>query len=265
MYSGKLVLNWDGFQGNLNSELNLLREDFLDVTIVCDDEQISAHKVILSASSEFFRGILRRNPRESPIIYLKGTKMAHLKLILNFIYTGQIEVAEEDLAEILEAAVDLKIKGLSNSHQKIEESKPNVKASGYEEKVEDRNTTFETIEEELEELFEESRSKPVSPPNDKIQTIQPNKTSILKGRNPELDQQIESLMVSSFDPVTGRTIWRCVQCGYSPKMKYTLKEHVETHIAGINYSCSVCDKICNTSNSLRVHKIRTHSNKFQVQ
>ena len=46
MYSGNLVLNWDGFQGNLNSELNLLREDFLDVTLVCDDEQISAHKVI---------------------------------------------------------------------------------------------------------------------------------------------------------------------------------------------------------------------------
>ena len=142
MYSGNLVLNWDGFRGNLNSELNLLREDFLDVTLVCDDEQISAHKVILSASSEFFRGILRRNPRESPIIYLKGTKMSHLKLILNFIYTGQVEVAEEDLAEILEAAVDLKVKGLSSHHQKIDESKPNVQTEEYEENIEEPKTTL---------------------------------------------------------------------------------------------------------------------------
>ena len=51
-----------------------LREDkdFFDVTLACDDEQLQAHKVILSACSPFFRTVLRRNRHEHPLLYLKG-------------------------------------------------------------------------------------------------------------------------------------------------------------------------------------------------
>ena len=53
-----------------------LREDkdFFDVTLACDDEQLQAHKVILSACSPFFRTVLRRNRHEHPLLYLKGKK-----------------------------------------------------------------------------------------------------------------------------------------------------------------------------------------------
>jgi hypothetical protein len=42
--------------------------DFFDVTLACDNEQIQAHKVILSEFSPFFRNILRRNPHHFSII-----------------------------------------------------------------------------------------------------------------------------------------------------------------------------------------------------
>ena len=63
----------------------------------------------------------------------------------------------------------------------------------------------------------------------------------------ELDRQCNELMVSSYDSavgrnsrsmiclmfgVSGKTVWQCAQCHYSSKLRYTVKEHVETHISG---------------------------------
>ena len=63
----------------------------------------------------------------------------------------------------------------------------------------------------------------------------------------------------------GKTLWQCAQCHYSSKLRYTVKEHVETHISGFSHQCPLCDKTCNTRNALRVHTIRKHSNKVKVE
>ena len=88
-----------------------LREDkdFFDVTLACDDEQLQAHKVILSACSPFFRTVLRRNRHEHPLLYLKGVKYADLVSVLNFMYHGEVNVAQEELNSFLAVAEDLKV------------------------------------------------------------------------------------------------------------------------------------------------------------
>jgi len=75
----------------------------------------------------------------------------------------------------------------------------------------------------------------------------------------ELNRQVAQLMVSSYDPVLGKTIWQCAQCHYSSKLRYTVKEHVETHISGFCHQCPLCSKTCKTRNALRVHTIRKHN------
>ena len=54
-------LKQNDFEPNISNALRELREekDFFDVTLACDDSQIQAHKVILSACSSFFRNVLR--------------------------------------------------------------------------------------------------------------------------------------------------------------------------------------------------------------
>ena len=59
----KFNLKWNEFQLNVTKSFNCLRKekDFFDVTLVSDDEEhIAAHKVVLSASSEFFKNILKK-------------------------------------------------------------------------------------------------------------------------------------------------------------------------------------------------------------
>ena len=57
-------LKWDDFNRSVTKSFGSLRneKDFFDVTLVTDDEvQVSAHKLILSACSPFFKNILRKN------------------------------------------------------------------------------------------------------------------------------------------------------------------------------------------------------------
>jgi len=117
MTSEKFCLRWNDFESNISFAFRELRDDkdFFDVTLACDDEQIQAHKVILSACSPFFRNILRRNPHQHPLLYLKGVKYTDLQSVLNFMYHGEVNVAQEELNSFLAVAEDLRVKGLTQN------------------------------------------------------------------------------------------------------------------------------------------------------
>ena len=92
--------------------------DFSDVTLVCEDQkQILAHKVILASSSPFFKNIFLLNPHPKPLIYLK-VKFADLQAIVCFVYTGQCNVAQEELDGFLELAKSLEVVGLANDEDR---------------------------------------------------------------------------------------------------------------------------------------------------
>eukprot|EP00092_Neocalanus_flemingeri_P031556 GFUD01034267.1.p1 GENE.GFUD01034267.1~~GFUD01034267.1.p1 ORF type:complete len:347 (+),score=91.25 GFUD01034267.1:161-1201(+) len=138
MSSEKFCLRWNDFETNISDAFRELREekDFFDVTLACGNEQIQAHKVILSACSTFFRNILRRNVHQHPLVYLKGVKFGDLQSVLNFMYHGEVSVAQEELNSFLAVAEDLMVKGLTQNHsesQKIrnERTDPKPKTDSY--------------------------------------------------------------------------------------------------------------------------------------
>jgi len=124
MGSEKFCLRWNDFESNISSAFRELRDDkdFFDVTLACDDEQIQAHKVILSACSQFFRNILRRNPHQHPLLYLKGVKFTDLQAVLNFMYHGEVNVAQEELNSFLAVAEELRVKGLTQNQSGSQKS-----------------------------------------------------------------------------------------------------------------------------------------------
>jgi len=125
MSSEKFCLRWNDFESNISSAFRELRDDkdFFDITLACEDEQMQAHKVILSACSPFFRNILRRNQHQHPLLYLKGVKYTDLQSVLNFMYHGEVNVAQEDLNSFLAVAEDLRVKGLTQNQSRPENNK----------------------------------------------------------------------------------------------------------------------------------------------
>merc|ERR1712096_345822 len=118
MNSEKFCLRWNDFQANISEAFNEIRDekDFFDVTLSCGSRQIQAHKLILSACSPFFRSILRQNPHQHPLLYLKGVQFTDLQAVLNFMYHGEVNVAQEELNSFLSVAEDLQVKGLTQSN-----------------------------------------------------------------------------------------------------------------------------------------------------
>ena len=120
----KFCLRWNDFENNISTAFRELREDkdFFDVTLACDDNQLQAHKVILSACSPFFRSVLKKNPHQHPLLYLKGVKYEDILSVLNFMYHGEVNVAQEELNSFLAVAEDLQVKGLTQNNKS--KSKP---------------------------------------------------------------------------------------------------------------------------------------------
>ena len=152
-------LQWNGFGSHLSEAFKDIREDkdLFDVTLACEDRQISAHKLILSACSTFFRSLFKSNPHNHPLLYLRGVKFKELVGILNFIYLGQVSVAEEDLNSFLAVAAELKVRGLTqpseasldktfSSSQNIKKEKENGHGSSNTEIITDSNLVKTEIE-----------------------------------------------------------------------------------------------------------------------
>ncbi|XP_023339301.1 protein tramtrack, beta isoform isoform X26 [Eurytemora carolleeae] len=118
MGTEKFCLKWNDFESNISLAFREIRDekDFFDVTLACDDDQLQAHKVILSACSPFFRNILKRNPHQHPLLYLKGVKYSDLQSVLNFMYHGEVNVAQDELNSFLAVAEELRVKGLTQNN-----------------------------------------------------------------------------------------------------------------------------------------------------
>merc|ERR1719334_2837528 len=112
--SDKLCLHWNDLAANFINTLYDLKEDknFTDLTLVCADKQVEVHKVVLASSSKFFRRVLKNIKHSHPLIYLKGVKFKDLDAVLSFMYLGQVNLAQEDLASFLALAEELEMKGL---------------------------------------------------------------------------------------------------------------------------------------------------------
>jgi len=117
-------LKWNEFENNLSVSFQELREDkdFFDVSLVCDDTQLQAHKLILSACSPFFKNLLKSHPHQHPLIYLRGIKARELQQVLNFMYLGEVSVDQQDLTSFLLVSQDLKVKGLTKNKSETSSS-----------------------------------------------------------------------------------------------------------------------------------------------
>jgi len=113
----KFCLRWNDFESNISLAFREIREekDFFDCTLSCGSRQIQAHKLILSACSPFFRSVLKQNTHQHPLLYLKGVRFTDLQAVLNFMYHGEVNIAQEDLNTFLAVAEDLKVKGLTQN------------------------------------------------------------------------------------------------------------------------------------------------------
>ncbi|XP_027703321.1 kelch-like protein 22 [Vombatus ursinus] len=98
---------------SLLSGLLALRDSgiLFDVVLVVEGKQIEAHRILLAASCDYFRGMfaggLREMEQEEVLIH--GVSYNAMCQILNFIYTSELELSLHNVQETLVAACQLQI------------------------------------------------------------------------------------------------------------------------------------------------------------
>ncbi|XP_022820498.1 protein abrupt-like isoform X4 [Spodoptera litura] len=109
-------LRWNDFHSSMVSSFRRLRdeEDFVDVTLACAGATFTAHKVVLSACSPYFRRLLKANPCQHPIVILRDVHDKDMESLLRFMYQGEVHIGQEQLKEFLRAAQLLQVRGLTD-------------------------------------------------------------------------------------------------------------------------------------------------------
>ena len=244
--SDKFCLKWNDFQSSVSHSFSKLRAEshFNDVTLVSEDRiQIAAHKVVLSASSSFFKQILIDNPHANPLLYLGGIPSTYLTLILDYIYQGEVQIYQEHLDGFLEMAQRLKIEGLLSNNHRVEDQDFDIKS-----------------ETEPINVIEQIPPRKDASLKEKIVTGNPNKNvkvnfalDTVSHDKDYVAQKIEELYMRLED---GQ--YQCHTCGKNMNHGGAMKRHVETHIDGLSYNCQQCGKTFRSKNALMSHRSIFH-------
>ena len=255
--SEKLCLQWNDFRDNAVKTFGSLKEDkdFTDVTLACEDgKQVEAHKVILANSSPFFQNILRKNKHIHPLIYMRGVKSDDLMAIVDFLYSGETNIYQENLDSFLAIASELQLKGLMGKSDK------------------DEVVQEETSPRKVQPVKKKERVNPSQLYFGDQMTSSASDTlggqvALLTNQSPladfqELDEKCISMMERTIEKnAHGQLLYQCKVCG-KEGINGTLKRHIEAnHLEGISIPCNFCEKTFRSRNSLEVHTRANHKDR----
>ena len=236
----QFCLKWNDFQSTISQSFKELQaeKDFVNVTLVSDDEvQFQAHKVVLSASSPFFKNVLKKSPHEHPLIYLNGVSSTSIKYILDYVYQGKVDIYQDQLDSFLDTASKLKIFGLTEAPESTE--------------MKNEKTT-DIIEDSTNFMMKESRSLEPMATNTRRNFAEKTVVSCLDNDGGDTDIEQLLLKISEMtEKVDG--VYTCKVCGKAAKDKTNLGKHIETHIEGLSFSCKMCQKVFRSRDVLRKH------------
>ncbi|XP_032520463.2 longitudinals lacking protein, isoforms F/I/K/T-like isoform X1 [Danaus plexippus] len=122
----QFCLRWNNHQSTLVSVFDtlLVKEIHVDCTLAAEGRTLKAHKVVLSACSPYFESVLSEQFDKHPIIILKDVKFAELRAMMDYMYRGEVNISQDQLAALLKAAESLQIKGLSDNKPSRPPSRP---------------------------------------------------------------------------------------------------------------------------------------------
>jgi len=279
-------VNWDKHERNISEAFHSLRNDehFCDVTLACGDCcQFQAHKVVLSLGSSFFEQILKSHKHPNPLLYLKDVGGNHMKLLLDFMYSGEVFVKGEELESLIQTAEELGVRGLTSTVPSTTSNGPdsnkNNPCSDY------TSNCKEPTENLLTSGPEASSPQALDPDSVPVLTNKSFKAAasivgeMIKSEELQSDADIDGTqhykvkewedlkryVISSSEKDSFGKAVRSHTCSLCGKISsrghiWDMMAHIESmHFKGtLTHTCSICQKACVTKHSLIKHKKTKH-------
>ena len=269
-------IDWDDFSATSTERFRpLIREaKFSDVTLVSGDGQrIPGHQVILATGCTFFKNLLENEANSKPLIFFRGVEANLLQPLIDFLYTGKAQVAEELIANFVTLAEDFGVEGLANNcnvtqnESRVEESeseKVDESESKKVEEIESEKTDWFDVNDKntltsLEVVKKEVHSKNLDLPCNVCSETFDNKSNLkkhLKSHRPSpetVSDSAEKIIVPKKDE---NGFHKCNYCERKIRDHCNFRKHVQADHAMIVMNCNHCDYSTRIASNLSRHKKR---------
>ena len=278
-------LRWNDFDSNASKVFTSQRDksSFCDVSLVSDDlKQHSAHKIILSACSEYFNTVLSSCDTPHTLVCMPGLSDEELAQMLDYIYKGEAQVQKNKIDRFLNIAQRFKLAGLlpkkdtvslksEEAEELIEEAEAvpvhNVEHEYNQENADDdfllRKTkgdenVFDLFSSLIDEEFTETEEETVE--KSELSSVE-NLSKILKIKTRE---KIAENSSQSRENDGGRVKKRKRDTRRVVKIEPMIKEETGADIDEyvlINedgtFSCKICGQLEKSGNAYKTYKTRT--------
>lgn len=124
MAANSITVQWNAHYSALLHLLKNARREgwYCDATVLCNGKYYSVHKFVLAACSDYFEEMFDKINGKHPMIVMTDMKTARLEALLSYMYEGEVDIMQEDLAGFMETAEAWKVKGLSSSSNEQEQT-----------------------------------------------------------------------------------------------------------------------------------------------
>ena len=237
----KFSLKWNDYLVNVTKKFSSLRneEEFSDVTLVSSDKrQVSAHKVVLSSSSDYFKTILQNNNKSKDIILcLENISHEELNNMLDYVYNGEVNIEQDQLDRFLTIAQRFQLEGLiSDKSGELEAEDPHSIDLKYTNKIHPETENVDNVK--------------------KISLIGSREHIKISSEEFKTVEELDEKIIENLSRVEGTKKWQCLICNQVSRFLSHAKEHVEVHFEGLSFPCQNCDKTFTSRKNLRSHKSR---------
>jgi len=237
---------------------------------------MSAHKLVLSACSPYFKHVLTEHEHSHPLLCLDGVTSGELQSVLDYIYQGEVQVYQEQLDRFLEVAQRLKLEGLithknkDNEHASVDKimdtsnvsetelfafTKLKIENIDSKEQAIDNSNDISNTESATDKKSKIENNEVENSPKQKSKPRRKSTSSYFANaknfaNNDEIDRKLQDYIIRGEDG-----IFTCAHCGKSGvKTKQNLVSHLETHVENLEYPCPDCEKTFRNRQTLRSHK-----------
>merc|ERR1712142_1088139 len=223
-------------------------------SIACDDgEQLSAHKIILSSSSEVFEKMLSTNSDQHILLYLRGIPIKDLRSLLQFIYLGEVNLEEDDVGNFLAMARDLKVRGLEDKKVVRVDDEKLLSQSRDRVKIHDDTLNHVNIDsKDNRKTKRKMKKSDLERSDSNINTFNEDKSKI----NPVTRVSLVNRRRRSLIGIGSKS---CEVCGARFASKGSLFNHKKYKHEGVTYSCYECDYKSGQSSNVKLHKQKYHT------
>ena len=238
--SEKFCLKWNDFQKNVTKSFSQLRQEtgLFDVTLVSSDQlRVSAHRLVLSACSDFFKTIFHSSTHAHPLLYLDGVDSRGINLMLDYIYQGEVQIYQENLDRFLEIVKKFNLGG--SVTEEYDEAKFETNFVDNKKQREELPVNVSKEEKNSTQLIHTmNQISPIS----EYQCTHCDYSTTHKGTLKRHKKSIHEGVKHA-----------CIQCDYQANRQDNLTQHIQTKHEGVKYACTQCDYRANRQDNLTQH------------